>query len=64
VPGVIDTYDPDPCCGKRLSEALLSGRLDEAQSWQCPKCGTQWKPRRAAEVRVWEPVPDIEVWPI
>ena len=52
----------DPCCGKRLSKALL--KLPEATDrWECPKCGTEWQSRKREEGMVcWYPVVVIQVW--
>jgi hypothetical protein len=41
---MLNTHESDRCCGKALSKELLSGRLDNASSWVCPKCGETWKP--------------------
>jgi hypothetical protein len=54
---VINSHAPDPCCGKHLSKALRTGMLDTVMHWECPKCGTQWKPTLIAGVRHWQPVP-------
>ena len=40
---MLDTYEPDDCCGKRLAKALLAATAPLSE-WTCPKCGTEWKP--------------------
>jgi hypothetical protein len=42
---ILNSHEPDECCGKALSKALLSGSLDTANSWECPKCGQEWRPK-------------------
>jgi hypothetical protein len=42
---MLNSHEPDKCCGKTLGKALLSGALDTAVSWTCPKCGLEWRPR-------------------
>lgn len=39
---MINTHEPDTCCGKALSKALLSGSLDNADRWTHEKCGLDW----------------------
>ena len=51
----LSTFVPDDCCAKPLGRALASGKLDAAESWSCPKCGCDWKPRMVGEIRHWEP---------
>lgn len=52
----LDTFDPDEsCCGREIARAGKSGVLKSLQSWECPKCGTEWKPRAVGPVRHWEP---------
>ena len=60
---VKQAFQPDPCCGPRLSKALRKGDLDTAIAWECPKCGCEWKPTIQVEgIRFWQPHPIIEVW--
>jgi hypothetical protein len=75
---MLNTHESDPCCGKALSKTLLSGALDTASIWTCPKCGLEWKPRTTftvakaeglfamAEVslRHWEPHPVVAIVPM
>jgi hypothetical protein len=42
--GILNSYDPDPCCGKAICKALASGALETATIWACPNCGLEWKP--------------------
>lgn len=57
----LDSYEPDPCCSKHLAKALRTGALKDKDSWVCPKCGCEWKPRMVETVRHWEPNELIEV---
>ena len=50
---MLNSHDPDPCCGKFISDDLRSGALDEAYLWTCPECGIEWRP---LEVRTDKPV--------
>lgn len=51
----LQTFAPDPCCSKPLSKAIRGGTLDKANSWTCPNCGCDWKPKLVGTVRHWEP---------
>ncbi len=48
---VIQTHDPDPCCSAGLTRALPS--LKEAERWECPKCGGDWRVKQLNGVRHW-----------
>jgi hypothetical protein len=39
---MLNSHAEDDCC--KIGDALLSGELDEATIWACPKCGLEWKP--------------------
>jgi len=52
---MIDAYQEDPCCGKRLGKALLAGAVDEKDTWVCPKCGCEWRPVAIEGIRYWTP---------
>lgn len=56
---MLQIHSEDPCCQAPLSKALASGALDNAASWECPKCGCEWRPRIVGEgigaVTLWEP---------
>ena len=55
---LLNTHSPDNCCAPRLNAALLSGMLDEIDSWDCPECGTIWQARTVeGTLRHWEPRP-------
>lgn len=55
---LLNTHIADDCCGSRLNAALLSGLLDDTDSWDCPDCGTEWQPRTIdGTLRHWEPRP-------
>jgi len=56
-----NSYEPDTCCGKHIVRAISEGKLDAADSWECPKCGLEWKPRVVGTLRHWEPHPVLLV---
>lgn len=60
--GLLDTYEPDRCCGRILAKALASGSLSNETVWECPVCCTTWKATQAGPVRHWGPVPMIVVF--
>ena len=60
----LNLYQPDACCGRDLMKALLSGALDNAESWTHEKCGGEWRCATKDGVRYWAPFEFIEVWPI
>ena len=53
--GAVQSYQPDECCGKHLSKALLAGTLDEVDRWECPKCGCEWRAEMKESIRHWVP---------
>ena len=57
-----DAYQEDPCCGKRLGKALLSGKLEGTESWVCPKCGCEWRSKIIEGLRYWSPHEVIEIF--
>ena len=66
---VKQSHAPDGCCAKHISKALRKGDLDTAEIWNCPKCGTEWKPSMvsatsdmANPIRHWQPYVTFEVW--
>lgn len=63
---MLDTQQPDECCGDALSEALRSGQLDMVDSWTHEECGLNWLAVVNDErtVRHWSPVEVIEVFRI
>ena len=73
---MLNSHEQDPCCGKAISEALRSGALYAADSWSCPECGMEWKPRNATyyyldgnispippenRIRHWSPHPIVAI---
>lgn len=54
---MLQSYEPDPCCGKHISKAIRSEELDKREEWECPKCGLLWKPALEGTVRHWSPKP-------
>ncbi len=58
-----NSFHPDECCSPHLNAAALSGLLDAADTWECPDCGCEWKPRVIAGlVKWWEPRPLVMLW--
>jgi len=71
---LLNTVHPDDCCTRRISKDLRDGKLDTVDTWECPKCGTEWRPTiislapgklvtldQAQQIRHWEPVPAVAV---
>ena len=53
-PKVLQTFDAeDPCCRVPLSQAIESGRLDNAEAWWCPTCGCEHRPQMVGTIRHW-----------
>lgn len=55
----INTWEHDDCCSKHLSRFLRTN--PGAASFECPKCGTDWKPEIRGPVRYWQADVVIEV---
>ena len=71
---MLNTFQDDACCDKPLAKALRDGKLDEAFTWTCPKCGCEWKAvihhtvtgiegdqALLDSIKHWTPVPMIEM---
>lgn len=58
-PQALHTFEHDDCCGPSLARALRSGDMATAESWTCPNCGEEWKPRTVGQARHWEPHPAV-----
>lgn len=59
---MLNTVERDECCNKRWQKAANTGALDTAESWECPKCGTVWKPSIIEKtIRHWEPEQTAQV---
>lgn len=56
----LDTFDPDPCCGRYLASALRN-TTPMADEWRCPKCGTLWRRSGEGPVRQWKPDAEIAI---
>lgn len=54
----LETFQEDACCQKHLMKAKRAS-LD---SWTCPKCGCEWKPRMVGNIRHWEVHEVIAIW--
>ncbi len=68
-PTRLQTYDPDDCCP--IAKAIESGRLDNTDSWTCPKCGMEWRAGYGVEwrdetghrpIKHWSPKPVIVIF--
>jgi len=46
--------EASPCCSKAWEKALIKGLLDDAKSWECPKCGCEYSPSRVGAIMHWE----------
>lgn len=58
----LNSTEEDACCSRRLQRVLCSGALRDKDSWTCPACGVEWKPRMVETIRHWEPVVHFEVF--
>jgi hypothetical protein len=67
--GRLQTYEPDDCCP--IAKAIESGRLDDQDSWTCPKCGIEWRAGYGVEfrdetghqpIKHWSPKPVIVIF--
>ena len=47
------TEDASACCRSRWEAALDRGKLAKVEVWSCPKCGCEYRPTMAADIRVW-----------
>lgn len=59
---ILETFDADPCCSRRLSQAIAGGFTREVETWTCTKCSTEWKARMVGPVKHWEPAPLIMIF--
>jgi hypothetical protein len=55
--GPLNAYEPDKCCGRRISKALRSDLLNAVDEWTCPECGEKWTPEMRGAIRYWMPRP-------
>jgi hypothetical protein len=53
------TTQAEGCCKKHLNNASLSGALDKAQRFECPKCGTEFLPKAHGPLTLWEGQCDV-----
>lgn len=55
----------DECCSKPFQRASLAGKLENTNTWNCPKCGCEWRGVASPNgVRVWSPFETLEVFTI
>lgn len=59
-PMPLNSVEDDDCCAGKLRRALFAGL--KADSWTCPKCGCDWKPRQVGPLRHWEPHEAVSVF--
>jgi len=57
----INVTQAEGCCHKHLSNASLAGALDHAESFQCPRCGTEYRPTMHGLLANWEPVESADL---
>lgn len=54
-PDKFHTTQAEGCCKLHLNNASVSGQLDRAESFVCPKCGTAYTPNWHGPLALWEP---------
>lgn len=52
--GPIHTSQAEGCCAKHLNNASLSGKLDKLEPFECPRCGTEYRPKVHGPLVNWE----------
>lgn len=57
---MIQTHDPDECCGKWLDLAIIFDI--DSDEWECPECGMPWSARHVGPVKMWEARPAVAIW--
>ena len=57
-----DAEDAVGCC-RRIAEAMRKGQLDDADRWECPKCGLEWRPSSEHGIRFWRARPVVTLLP-
>lgn len=55
------TTQAEGCCKKHLNNASLTGKLDNAESFECPKCGALYLPKVFGPMMLWEYDAQIEI---
>ncbi len=52
-----DSFEPDQgCCTSAITSASRKGVLKSLQSWECPRCGCEWRAQNAGVFRHWSPI--------
>lgn len=59
---MLNTHEPDACCGEALNAALLAGLLDSTDTWVHEVCGEEWHAVMVGDVRHWHPHPLLEIF--
>lgn len=62
VPPLTHTSRAEGCCAKAFSRDSLSGILNSMAIFECPKCGTQYLPKREGPVVNWTARADVAVF--
>jgi hypothetical protein len=58
-----EMMEHDPCCSKPFQRESMCGKLEETDTWTCPKCGCVWNAvMKEAGIRQWVPHETIEVF--
>jgi len=60
----IHTTQADGCCGKALNRASLTGKLDNLEPFQCPRCGIEYRPAAKGPLVLWQAVCDVMVFKV
>ena len=58
---MLNCYQEDDCCGDLLADALYDGKLDDADRFECPACGVEWRPQMIKGISFWTLHEIIEV---
>ena len=58
-PRPIHVCRAEGCCGLNFAKFCFTGALNDAQQWECPKCGTLYKPEQRGAVTNWEALSDV-----
>lgn len=63
---ILNSHEPDDCCGRHINKAMREGKLDTATVFVCPRCGLEWKPLTVSDdytgevlAQHWTPRPHI-----
>ena len=63
-PKILHFQPFDQCCSAPFRKAAVAGRMDKADDWSCPKCGSLWKVTVEDGVRKWAAQPAAMVFKV